>query len=111
MRGREVHSVVAPKTVRLCELPCMPSERVVDLDQIELFVSRVELGHRGPKLASCQPSKAVRLRESGATLGVHESGAHNAVSPIPQSGGASRAGLDNEQRHDRRGIEVRDHLR
>jgi hypothetical protein len=109
--GREVYSVIAPKTVGLCELPCAPSERVVDLDEIELVASRVELGHGGPKLASCQSSEAVRLGESCATLGIHESGAHNAVSPIPQRGGASRAGLDNEQRHDRRGIEVRDHLR
>ena len=111
MRGREVYSVIAPKPVGLGELPCVPSERVVDLNEIELFVSRVELGHRRPKLASCQSSEAVRLRESGATLGVHESGADNAVSPIPQRGGASRAGLDNEQRHDGGGIEVRDHLR
>ena len=111
MRGREVYSVIAPKTVGLRDLPCVPSDRVVDLDEIELFVSRVELGHRGPKLASRQSSEAVRLRESCATLGVHESGAHNAVSPIPQRGGASRAGLDNEQRHDRGRIELCDHLR
>jgi hypothetical protein len=111
MGRRELYSVIAPKTVGLCELPCVPSERVVDLDEIELFVSRVELGHRGPKVASCQSSEAVRLRQRGATLGIHESGAHNAVSPIPQRRGASRAGLDNEQRHDRGGIEVRDHLR
>jgi hypothetical protein len=111
MGRREVYSVIAPKTVGLCELPCVPSERVVDLDEIELVVSRVELGHGGPKLANCQSSEAVRLSESCATLGIHESGAHNAVSPIPQRGGASRAGLDNEQRHDRGGIEVRDHLR
>ena len=111
IRGREVYSAIAPKTVGFRELPCVPSERVVDLDQIELAVSRVELGHRGPKLASCQSSEAVRLSESRTTLGIHESGAHNAVSPIPQRRGASRAGLDNEQRHDRGGIEVRDHLR
>jgi hypothetical protein len=111
IRGREVYSVIAPKTVRLRELPCVPGERVIDLDEIELFVSRVELGHRGPKLASCQSSEAVRLCESCATLGIHESRAHNAISPIPQRGGASRADLDNEQRHHRGGIEVRDHLR
>jgi hypothetical protein len=101
MRGREMYSVIATKTVRLCELPCVPGERVVDLDEVELFVSRVELVHCGPKLASCQSSEAVRLCESRATLGVHESGADNAVGPIPQRGGASRAGLDNEQRYDR----------
>jgi hypothetical protein len=111
MGGREMHSVIAPKTVGLGELPCVPSERVVDLDEIELFVSRVELGYRGPKLATCQSSEAVCLGESGATFGVHESGAHTAVSAIPQRGGASRAGLDDEQRHDGGGIEVRDHLR
>ena len=111
MRGREVYSVIAPKTVRLCELPSVASERVVDLDEIELFVSRVELRHRGPKLASGQSSEAVRLRESCAALGVHESGAHNSVGPIPQGGRSSRAGLDNKQRHDRGRIEVCDHLR
>jgi hypothetical protein len=111
MCGREVYSVIASKAVRLCELPCVPSERVVDLDEIELLVSRVELGHRGPKLVGRKSSEAVSLRESCATLGVHKSGAHNAVSPIPQRGGTSRAGLDNQQRHHRRGIEVRDHLR
>jgi hypothetical protein len=39
IRGREVYSVIAPKTVRLGESPCVPSQRVVDLDEIELFVS------------------------------------------------------------------------
>jgi hypothetical protein len=106
-----VYSVIAAKTVRLGELPCVPGERVIDLDEIELFASRVELGHRGPKLASCQSSESVRLGESRAPLRVHESDANNAISPIPQRGGASRADLDNEQRHHRRGIEVRDHLR
>jgi hypothetical protein len=111
MGGREMDSVIATKTVRLCELPCVASEPGVDLNEIELFISRVELVHCRPKLASCQSSEAVRLCESGATLGVHESGAHNAVGPIPQRGGESRAGLDNEQRHDCGRIEVRDHLR
>jgi hypothetical protein len=111
MRGREMDSVIAAKAVRICELPCVASKRVVDLNEIELFVSRVELVHCRPKLASCQPSEAVGLCESGATLRVHESGAHNAVGPIPQRGGASRAGLDNEQQHDCGRIEVRDHLR
>jgi hypothetical protein len=111
MRGREMHSVIATKTVRLCELPCVASERVVNLNEIELLVSRVELVHCGSKLASCQSSEAVRLCESRATLGVHESGAHNAVRSIPQRGGASRAALDNEQRNDCRRIEVCDHLR
>ena len=89
----------------------MPHEQVVDLNEIGLFVFRVELGHRGPKLASCQYSEALRLRESCSALGVHESGAHNAVGPIPQHGGAIRAGLDYEQWHHRGGIEVHDHLR
>jgi hypothetical protein len=39
IRGREVYSVIAPKTVRLGESPCVPSQRVVDLDEIELFAS------------------------------------------------------------------------
>jgi hypothetical protein len=111
MRGREMDSVIATKTMRLCELSCVASERVVDLNEIELFISRVELVHSRPKLASCQSSEAVRLCESGATLGVHDSGAHNAVRPIPQRGRSRRAGLDNEQRHDCGRIEVRDHLR
>ena len=111
MRGREVYSVVAPKTVRLCQLPCVASERIVDLNEIELFVSPVELVHRGPDLARCQSSEAVRPCESRATLGIHESGADNAVGAIPQRGGSSRAGLDNEQRHDCGRIEVCDHLR
>jgi hypothetical protein len=111
MRSCEVYSVIASKTVRLCELPCVPGERVVELDEVELFVSRVELGHRGPKLASRKSSEAVSLCESCATLGVQKSGAHNAVSPIPQRGGPSRARLDNQQRHHRGGIEVGDHLR
>jgi hypothetical protein len=45
IRGRKVYSVIAPMTVGLCDLPCVPSERVVDLDEIKLFVSRVECRH------------------------------------------------------------------
>lgn len=67
MRSREVDSVMAPKTMRLCELHCVASERVVDLNGIELLVSRVELGQRGSKLASCQSSEAARLGESRTT--------------------------------------------
>jgi hypothetical protein len=111
MRGRQVYSVMAPKTVRLCELPCLASERVVDLDNIELFVSRVELVHRVPELARCQSSETVRLRESRATLRVHESNTHNVVGGIPERGGSSRSDLDNEQRHDCGRIEVCDHRR
>jgi hypothetical protein len=111
MRGREMYGVVAPKTVRLCELPCVASQRVVDLNEIELFVPGVELVHSGAKLARCQSSEAVRVCESRATLGIHQSGAHNAVGSIPQRDGSSRTRLDNEQRHDRGRIEVCDHLR
>jgi hypothetical protein len=89
MRGGEVHGVIAPKAVRLGKLPCVTGQRVVDLDEVELFVSRVELGDRSPKLATRQSSEAVRVRESRTTLGVHESGAHDAVGRIPECGGGS----------------------
>ena len=111
MRGRQVYSVIAPKTVRLGELPCVSSEWVVDFNDIELLVSQVELVHGRPEVARCQSSKAVRLCERRATLGVHESGAHNPVGAIPQRGGSGRAGLDDEQLHDCGRIEVCDHLR
>ncbi len=48
IRGGEVDSVIATKTVRLGEVPCAPSEHVVDLDEIELLIFGVELSHRSP---------------------------------------------------------------
>ena len=39
--GSEVHSVVATKTVNLGELPCTPSELVVDGDEMELLAHRL----------------------------------------------------------------------
>src|SRR5918994_224372 len=95
-----MYSVIAPKTMRRCESPCVPSEGVVDLNEIELFVSRVELGHRGPNRAELSVFRGVRYARAMRGLrglGVHESGPHNAVSPIPQSGRASGAGLDDDR--------------
>ncbi len=54
----------------------------VDLDEIQLLVQGVELGHRGLKLASRQSSDAVGLCEGDAALGVDEMDAHP-VSSIP----------------------------
>ncbi len=99
--GGEVDSVVPPQAMSLGQVSRTVSEFIVDFDEVELLVSRVEFGYRSPKLASCQSSEAIRLREGATTLRVHKADAHDPVCSVPQRRSTSGARLDHEQRHDR----------
>lgn len=96
----QMNAVVPAKAMGFGKVSGASSQLVVDLDDIELLESCVQLMHRFSKLASGEPSETVCLSEGCAALGVDKPDAHNPVSSIPQQCSTSGAGLDDEQRND-----------
>ena len=109
--GSEVDRVVASQSVQPGETPGVPSKVVIDLDDVELLVSSVQLVDRSPKVAGGQPAETVGLSESSPAFGVDEAGTYDSVGAIPERGGTSGTRFGDKQRDNRRRVEIRDQRR
>ncbi len=54
----------------LGELSGAARQHVVEVDEVELLVPRLELTDGGPELATCQPAETLCLSEGSPCLGV-----------------------------------------
>ena len=73
-----------------------PRHHVVELDEVEFLVPRLELSNGGPELANRQPSETLCLSEGGPALGIHEPDAHGTIGSIPERGGTGGAGFGHD---------------
>jgi len=77
-------------------MPGPARQHVVQLDEVELLVPRLELKDSGPELANRQPSETLCLSEGSPTLGINEPGADDPIGFIPEGGGTGRACFGHE---------------
>ena len=63
-------------------MPGAPHQHVVQLDEVELLVPRLELADSGPELPIGQPSETLGLGEGSPTLGIDEPDADGPIGVI-----------------------------
>ena len=86
------------------------SERVIDLDKIDFLEQGVEVGDGVAKVPRGDAVESPGLSERGACLGAEEPDAHNPIRAFPKRSGTGGARFGDEQTHNRRSVEVRNHL-
>jgi len=86
-----MHSVVAAQSMQLGEMAGAPRQPVVQLDEVELLVSRLQRSDRGAELPNCQPPQTLGLRQGRSTLRIDEPDAHGPIGSIPERAGAGGA--------------------
>jgi len=102
---------VSAQFVLLGKLACAPSEWAVDPNKYQLTLQRLELLARPTVPRGAQPTATVGGSERRTTLGIAQDAGCRSKPRAPQLGHQFRAGLDDDELDERRGVEVQDQRR
>ena len=106
-----MHGVVRTELVCLGEVAGPLHERLIDIDEVQLFEELLKLCGEPASLRRRHPAGSLRLGKRGTCLDVGEANGDESIGREPLGSGSLRADLLDEQRHNGRGVEVRDQRR
>lgn len=102
---------VSPEGVRVSSPGGVDCEILIDIDHVDLGPQTVEQPKSTVVLSVVEASHAPGLRQCCSGLDVHQPAAHDVVSVIPEPTTRGARRFSDEQRHERRRVEIADHRR
>jgi hypothetical protein len=97
--SREVDRVIPTQSMKFGQLTSPTSERIIELDKIDLLEHRVEVSDGVAEMPRGDAAKSLGLSESSACLRVDQPHAHNPIRAVPEQRGTGGAGLGDQQWH------------